>query len=70
VKRKIGKVTPKFDECWRKKKFNSKIRGVIITIIGVFIFFSGNSFVLAYRADMNECVAPESNNIVAGIALM
>jgi hypothetical protein len=25
---------------------------------------------LAYRADMNECVAPESNNIVAGIALM
>jgi hypothetical protein len=24
---------------------------------------------LAYRADMNECVAPESNNMVAGIAL-
>jgi hypothetical protein len=42
----------------------------VITIIGVFIFRSGNSFVLAYRADMNECVAPKSNNIVAGIALM
>jgi hypothetical protein len=26
--------------------------------------------VLAYRADINECVAPESNNIVAGIALI
>jgi hypothetical protein len=25
--------------------------------------------VLAYRADINECVAPESNNMVAGIAL-
>jgi hypothetical protein len=42
----------------------------VITIISVFIFFSGNSFVLAYQADMNECVAPESNNIVVGIALM
>jgi hypothetical protein len=42
----------------------------VITIIGVFIIFSGNSFVLAYRADINECVAPESNNIVAGIALI
>jgi hypothetical protein len=42
----------------------------VITIIGVFIIFSGNSFVLAYRADINECIAPESNNIVAGIALM
>jgi hypothetical protein len=42
----------------------------VITIIGVFIFCSGNSFVLAYQADLNECVAPESNNIVAGIALI
>jgi hypothetical protein len=23
-----GKVTPEFGECWRKKKFNSQIRGV------------------------------------------
>jgi hypothetical protein len=35
-----------------------------------FIFRSGNLFVLAYRTDMNECVAPESNNIVVGISLM
>jgi hypothetical protein len=35
----------------------------------VFSYFAGNSFVLAYQADINECVAPKSNNIVAGIAL-
>jgi hypothetical protein len=38
--------------------------------MGVFIFCSGNSFVLAYQADINECVPPESNNIAAGIALI
>jgi hypothetical protein len=37
--------------------------------MGFLIFSSGISFVLAYLADMNECVAPESNNTVAGIAL-
>ena len=41
----------------------------VITIISFLIFSSGISFVLAYRADINECVAPESNNMVAGIAL-
>jgi hypothetical protein len=38
--------------------------------MGVFIFCNGISFVLAYQANINECVAPESNNMVAGIALI
>jgi hypothetical protein len=42
----------------------------VIIIIGFLIFSRGISLVLAYRADMNECVAPESNNIVAGMALI
>jgi hypothetical protein len=42
----------------------------VITIIGFLIFSSGISFVLAYQVDMNECVAPESNNMVAGMALI
>jgi hypothetical protein len=38
--------------------------------MGVLIFCSGNSFVLAYQAGINECVAPKSNNIAAEIALI
>jgi hypothetical protein len=34
------------------------------------MFFSGNSLVVANQADINECVAPESNNNVVGIELM
>jgi hypothetical protein len=37
---------------------------------GVFIAWSGNSFVLVYRAEIKEHVALESNNIAAGIALI
>jgi hypothetical protein len=34
------------------------------------MFCSGNSLVVANQAEINECVAPESNNNAAGIALM
>jgi hypothetical protein len=51
-------------------KFGSTGPLGVITTIGVFMFCGGNSLVVVNRADINECVAPESNNNADGIALM